>query len=165
MHREHDPEESSFEEVNDYVDRKSVDIDKQEKKWWIQTIKSHLKPFHTDPAKKRKFLQEKKIIEQKLIDMRNQVCLFVYMLNAFLITLIYSLTQVDVFTGSLSIFVNCRGNQVEIVPIAVLFIVVFGFLLLIQFICMIVDRFTTLVNIATRTPIFVNKVTPKTNDL
>lgn len=96
--------------------------------------------------------------------MRNQVCLFVYMLNAFLITLIYSLTQVDVFTGSLSIFVDCRGNQIEIVPIAVLFIVVFGFLLLIQFICMIVDRFNMLVNIAAKTPIFVNKVTPKTND-
>lgn len=92
--------------------------------------------------------------------MRNQVCLFVYMLNAFLITLIYSLTQVDVFTGSLSIFVDCRGNQIEIVPIAVLFIVVFGFLFLIQFICMIIDRFNTLVNIAARTPTFVNKVTP-----
>ncbi|CAC5365455.1 CHS1 [Mytilus coruscus] len=163
-HREQDPEESSYVEVNDYADRGSVQTDEQENKWWIQTIKSHLKPFHKDPAKKRKYLQEKKIIEKKLIDMRNQVCLFVYMLNAFLITLIYTLTQVDVFTGSLSIFVDCRGNQIEIVPIAVLFIVVFGFLLLIQFICMIVHRFTTLVNIAAKTQIFVNKVTPKTND-
>ncbi|CAG2231383.1 CHS1 [Mytilus edulis] len=79
-HREQDPEEISFVEVNGYADRESVEIDEQENKWWIQTIKSHLKPFHhvhRDPAKKRKFYKRKKLLNKKyLICAIKYACLF-----------------------------------------------------------------------------------------
>lgn len=140
------------------------DINEDEKMFWEETISEYLEPFHkdfkTDPDKQKKYLNGKKIIEQKLIELRNQVCLFVFILNAILVTLVFSFTQVDVFTATLTIYMNCSGNELAIVPIAGLFVLVFGFLLLVQFICMVVHRFTTIVQISADTIICNNVVKP-----
>lgn len=121
-------------------------IDSEEITFWKETIEKYLKPLKSNKTKDDNN-------KKKLIELRNKVCLAVYMLNAFLVTIMFSLTQVDSFTESLSIQFDCGGTRTPIVPIAFLFAVVFGFLLLIQFLCMLYHRFSTLVHIAATTNI------------
>ncbi|XP_076089130.1 uncharacterized protein LOC143059505 [Mytilus galloprovincialis] len=63
----------------------------------------------------------------------------------------FGLTQVNAFKSSLTAGFECGGENISIVPIAILFSAVFGFLLLIQFSCMLYHRFSTLVHITANT--------------
>jgi len=81
------------------------------------------------------------------------VCLFVFLLNAILVTIMFGLTQVNTFKDDLSIKFTCGGNDVSIVPISILFAAVFGLLLFIQFVCMLYHRMSTLIHITAETKI------------
>ncbi|XP_052079667.1 chitin synthase chs-2-like [Mytilus californianus] len=138
------------------LDEKYPEIEKKERKFWKRTIKQYLKPL-------KKNIQKEKAIEQELIELRNKVCLFVFLLNAILVTVMFGLTQVNTFKNSLTIYFPCDGRDATIVPIAVLFAVVFGLLLLLQFLCMLYHRFSTLVHIAASTDIKDNQKAKNTN--
>ncbi|XP_071150256.1 chitin synthase chs-2-like [Mytilus edulis] len=138
------------------LDKKYPVIEKKERKFWKKIIKQYLKPLEKNP-------QKEKAIEQDLIELRNKVCLFVFLLNAILVTVMFGLTQVNTFKNSLTIYFPCDGKSATIVPIAVLFAVVFGLLLLLQFLCMLYHRFSTLVHIAASTNIKDSQKTKNTN--
>lgn len=133
-------------ECHYYADNTVLKIDKKERKFWKSTIKRYLKPLET---KKEEVIK----VQEELIELRNKVSLFVYLLNAILVTVMFGLTQVNTFKDSLSISILCDNNPVSIVPIALLFAVVFGLLLLIQFLGMLYHRFSTLIHISASTDI------------
>ncbi|XP_063421976.1 chitin synthase chs-2-like [Mytilus trossulus] len=129
-----------------YADETYPMIGKKELKFWNSTIERYLMPLETKKEEEIK-------VQEELIELRNKVSLFVYLLNAILVTVMFGLTQVNTFKDSLSISILCDNNPVAIVPIALLFAVVFGLLLLIQFLGMLYHRFSTLIHIAASTDI------------
>lgn len=122
-------------------------IPSDEEKFWEKIIRIYLKPLKEDKT-------NESAIQTQLIDLRNRVCLFVFLLNALLVTIIYALTQASAFTNSLSIGISCKGTNVDVVPISIMFALVFGLLLLIQFLCMLYHRFSTLIHITAETDFF-----------
>lgn len=61
----------------------------------------------------------------------------------------FAITSVEAFQTSLVVNIECgnEGRKISIEPLSVLFTLMFGILLLIQFICMIYHRLSTLVHI------------------
>lgn len=142
------PKRDVYEEYHLYADKNLQSISDEETRFWKKLIRKYLKPLEKDP-------QKEKQIEEDLIDLRNRVSLFVYLLNAIVVTVMFGLTQVNAFSSTLSLQFECYGGRtVEIVPIAVLFSTVFGLLLLIQFIGMLYHRFSTLIHVSASTDIF-----------
>jgi chitin synthase len=133
-------------EFHVYCDKGGPKIDVQEKKFWKKKIKKYLKPLEQDKNKE-------KAATEALIELRNSVCLFVFLLNAILVTIMYSLTEINAFKDTLSVKFTCDGNDVRVVPIAIFFAAVFGLLLFIQFICMLYHRISTLIHITAETKI------------
>ncbi|XP_071149954.1 chitin synthase chs-2-like [Mytilus edulis] len=130
-----------------YADKTAELISKEERKFWKKYIKKYLAPLPKDTNKEKE-------VEEALIDLRNRACLFVYLLNAILVTVMFGLTQVNAFKDSLSVDFECSGGTIQLVPIAILFTAVFGLLLLLQFLCMLYHRFSTLVHICATTEIW-----------
>lgn len=130
------------------VDESVPNISKKETKFWEENIERYLKPH--DKMDRFTIAREKKL-KTELVELRNSVCLFVYLLNAILVTVMFGLTQVNAFKDSLTAGFDCGGENISIVPIAILFSAVFGILLLIQFLCMLYHRFSTLVHITANT--------------
>lgn len=95
----------------------------------------------------------------QLIKLRNRVCFFVYLLNAILVSVMFVLTQVSAFRDASSLEIDCSGGTIQLVPIAILFMAVFGTLLLLQFVCMLYHRLTTLVRICATTELWKSDVT------
>ena len=143
-------EERKKEEYQIYCNKDRLTIDDEERKFWKKKIKEYLKPLEQDKNKE-------KAATEALIELRNSVCLFVFLLNAILVTVIFSLTQINAFKDTLSVKFTCDGNDVNIVPISILFAAVFGLLLFIQFICMLYHRISTLIHITAETKIREDK--------
>ncbi|KAK3611783.1 hypothetical protein CHS0354_014135 [Potamilus streckersoni] len=136
------------------------ELDGDERKFWKYMIKKYLFPLvQTDEEKQR--------VEAELTALRNKVCLFFILANAMFICIIFTLQQVTMQTKSLSIPLPCvsRNGKVDYVePISLTFTFIFGILLLVQFVCMLLHRFGTLVHICARTEIFkFEKDDDKTN--
>lgn len=122
---------------------------KAETKFWESLIETYLKPSDTSA-------EHKQIIKKELTQLRNKVCLAFLLLNTLFITIVYTLTEVNKQEGgSLSIPLPCgvpttnnKGyGQGHIEPISFAFTAVFGIMLLIQFICMLFHRYSTLLHI------------------
>lgn len=104
-----------------------------------------------------------------LIELRNKVCLAFLLINALFVTIVYTLTEVNKSDGSLSIPLPCgtgndksdanTGNtgQGKIEPISFAFTGVFGLMLLIQFVCMLFHRYSTLLHIIASAEIKLKK--------
>lgn len=137
-------EDDDDDDYHIYFNETAGVISRNEKKFWNKILKKYLKPLEKDAKKEEE-------IEGDLVELRNKVCMFVYLLNAILITIMFGLTQVNNFKDSLTIKFPCGGKTATIVPIALLFTVVFGILLLVQFLCMLYHRFSTLVHITAST--------------
>jgi chitin synthase len=133
-----------------YCNNVRREIDDQETEFWEKKIKKYLKPLEQDKNKE-------KAATEALIELRNSVCIFVFLLNAMLVTVIFSLTQINAFKDTLSVKFTCGGNDVNIVPISIMFAAVFGLLLFIQFICMLYHRISTLIHITAETKIREDK--------
>lgn len=130
-----------------YYTKDIAGIPSDEEEFWKKIIKRYLKPLKEDKT-------NESAIQTQLIGLRNRVCLFVFLLNVLLVAVIYALTQINAFTNSLSIRINCSGTTIDVVPISILFVFVFGLLLLIQFLCMLYHRFSTLIHITAETDFF-----------
>ncbi|VDI43815.1 Hypothetical predicted protein [Mytilus galloprovincialis] len=122
-------------------------LDPKESKFWDGLIKKYLLP--KEPSRKQKLE-----LEKELLQLRNRVCIIIFMVNTFLVTLIYALSEADAFKSSLVLKIQCDPQDVTIDPISVLFTLTFGILLLVQFVCMIYHRFSTLIHITAESKYF-----------
>jgi len=128
-----------------------------EKQFWDDLIEKYLYPIDEDP-------KEKKVIVKKLKDLRDRVVFAFFMLNALFILVIFLLQlSRDVlhiqwpFGVKANITVTDEGEiyitkeYLQLEPIGVLFIVVFGVILITQFIAMLFHRFGTLSHMLAKT--------------
>ncbi|KAL4217427.1 Chitin synthase 2 [Mactra antiquata] len=138
------------------LEREEISTD--ESTFWWELIDEYLKPLDADSNKE-------KDIQEKLIELRNKVCLIFILINSLFVIVVFSLQKVVEDGGSLSFALPCadgeasedikKGQQIE--PISVAFTVVFGILLLVQFFCMLMHRMATLLHICAATEIFKTK--------
>ena len=87
------------------------------------------------------------------------MCLFFLLINALFVTIVFTLQQVSATSSTMSIDLPCaNGNYGEAIePISIAFTLVFGILLLIQFICMIFHRMATFLHILALTEVKIRK--------
>ena len=149
------------EDIKTFKNNKPLDDD--EITFWKQLIDTYLKPLEGN-AEKQKQTQE------ALIELRNKVCLIFILINSLFIIIVFTLQQVTMESGSMTIHLPCaetrksvNGTDIPdlhpqaIEPISVAFTLVFGILLLVQFLCMLAHRFATLLHILASTTIFKGK--------
>lgn len=130
------------------VDFQSADaLPQKEELFWQTLIEKYLKPLDKDKAKEKR-------IQDDLVALRNKCCLFFFLLNTFLVTLVYALTQASAYAGSLTISVGCSRSSFAIEPISITFTVVFGILLVVQFLGLIWHRISTLIHVAASTSFY-----------
>ena len=135
--------------------KEDVPLEKDEITFWEELIETYLKPLEGDE-------QKQKEIQDDLIELRNKVCLIFILINSLFIIIVFTLQRVTAGGGELSIKLPCAdkktnnsGQSVE--PISVAFTLVFGILLLVQFLCMLTHRFATLLHICASTTVFRGK--------
>lgn len=137
--------------LNRYDLKFKTPIDEEEKHFWEGLIDKFLFPPEDNEKKK-------KALKDELLQLRNTVCIFVFMINAIVVTLIYAMTAAEAFSESLVLTLSCSENRVmSIEPLSLLFTFTFGFVLLIQFVCMLYHRFSTLIYITSQTEGLVSK--------
>ncbi|ESO97575.1 hypothetical protein LOTGIDRAFT_77996, partial [Lottia gigantea] len=123
-------------------------LDKEELNFWVEFIQKYMTP-------EIKTVEEEAQVAKDLGTLRNKVCLFFFLLNALFITIIFILESVSRYSPGLSIRLPCdtggAGQKIE--PISIAFTLIFGILLLLQFICMLFHRVSTLIHIASTTNI------------
>ncbi|KAL5005923.1 hypothetical protein ScPMuIL_017081 [Solemya velum] len=131
-------------------------LNQKEKEFWEEFIPKYLEPFEKDKEKQAE-------MEKSLLQLRNRVCLFFLLINAIFVILISTLQFVTGSVDSLTFPLPCAdeepraGQSVE--PISVAFTVMFGVLLIIQFVCMLFHRLGTFLHILASTTIFKFKST------
>lgn len=135
-------------------------LEEDEVTFWRELIDTYLKPLEGDS-------QKQKVTQDELIELRNKVCLIFILINSLFIIIVFTLQQVTADGGSLTVHLPCADkgkngtgadtNPQAIEPISVAFTLVFGILLLVQFLCMLVHRFATLLHICASTTIFKGK--------
>ncbi|XP_045178584.2 chitin synthase chs-2-like isoform X3 [Mercenaria mercenaria] len=128
----------------------------EEELFWKWLIKTYLSPGgksgdgrQTEEEKMKEKLKEENMIKQELKELRNKASVAYLLINALFITIIFFLQQSNLDTnGDLSVKIECGGGDfLEVEPISMAFTVVFGLLLVIQFLCMIVHRLKTFLQI------------------
>ncbi|XP_061177707.1 chitin synthase chs-2-like [Saccostrea echinata] len=131
--------------------KKCKPITPKEEKFWTDIIKKYLKPLKANKDKKK--------VQADLKDLRNKVFFFYFVINTAFVTLIFALTQINAYQGTLLIPLPCDtgDNQSTIEPISIACIVVFGILLTIQFFGMIYHRISTVTQIIATTTISEEK--------
>ena len=146
------------EDIKKYKPDKPLEDD--EITFWKELIDAYLKPLEEDAEKQKQ-------TQQELIELRNKVCLIFILINSLFIIIVFTLQQVTADGGSLTVQLPCadttnNGTKHDlhpqaIEPISVAFTLVFGILLLVQFLCMLTHRFATLLHICASTTIFKGK--------
>ncbi|KAL8601460.1 hypothetical protein ACOMHN_000402 [Nucella lapillus] len=124
-------------------------LDATETGFWRELIDKYLLPLEKDPEHEKK-------IQDDLIELRNTVCLFFFLINGLFVVLVFTLQYVSQDTDNLSIKIPCdsstfRGEDIQ--PISIAFTLVFGLLLLLQFMAMLCHRLATFLHIAASTDV------------
>lgn len=136
-------------------------IGKEEKTFWKDIIEKYLKPLENNEAQQKK-------TQENLIELRNKMSLMFFMLNALFIVIIFTLQYTNAVKEGhgLSIPLPCyaeNGRQLTLEPISLLFMVVYGLALVIQFISMFFHRMGTFLHIIASTD--VNCMKPNQNEI
>jgi len=125
--------------------------------FWQEFIAKYLKPLVKDKVKEKE-------MEKELLQLRNRVCLFFLLINSIFVILIFTLQSVTRRVHSMTYLLPCadedgldKGQAIE--PISVAFTIIFGVLLVTQFICMLFHRLGTLLHILSSTQLFRIKST------
>lgn len=129
-------------------------ITDNEHEFWTWFIKKYLIP------EKQMIENQQVAMKSKLIDLRNKVFFFFFIINAIFVTVVYVLTQVQAISIPLSCNVGDKQGAIE--PISIAFTLVFGILLFVQFIGMLLHRISTISHIIATTKICGNKLDTKT---
>lgn len=122
-------------------------LDGTETHFWRELIEMYLLPLEKDAKKEKK-------IQGELIELRNTSCLFFFIINGLFVVLIFTLAYVAENSNNLTIKIPCdsetfRGEDIE--PISMAFMLVFGILLVLQFLGMLCHRLNTFLHIAAAT--------------
>lgn len=120
-----------------------------------------MKPLENNEAQQKK-------TQEDLIELRNKMSLMFFMLNALFIVIIFTLQLTNAVKDGhgLSIPLPCNaenGTQLTLEPISLLFMVVYGIALVIQFISMFFHRMGTFLHIIASTE--VNCMKPNQNEI
>ncbi|CAI5691688.1 unnamed protein product [Oreochromis niloticus] len=118
-------------------------LDQEEKKFWEELQKKYLEPLPDDKEKQKKMANE-------LRELRNKVNFVFFMLNAFWLVATFIL---QFFSDTLSIKIpklniqfQKTGDDIQIDPIAFMFILGFAVSVVIQFLAMLYHRIHTLIH-------------------
>ncbi|XP_019206587.1 chitin synthase chs-1 isoform X1 [Oreochromis niloticus] len=118
-------------------------LDQEEKKFWEELQKKYLEPLPDDKEKQKKMANE-------LRELRNKVNFVFFMLNAFWLVATFIL---QLFSDTLSIKIpklniqfQKTGDDIQIDPIAFMFILGFAVSVVIQFLAMLYHRIHTLIH-------------------
>lgn len=135
-------------------------LNSDENEFWKGLIDTYIKPLRDNPEQREK-------IERDLINLRNKVSLFFFLSNALLIVVIFTLQYINSENEGygLAIPIPCEtiyGRLLTIEPISLVFMVVFGIALGIQFIAMFFHRMATFWHIMATTDASFSKA-PKLN--
>ncbi|XP_067686998.1 chitin synthase chs-2-like [Haliotis asinina] len=118
----------------------SENLSDEEKTFWSNLISEYLKPIdEKDPT-----------LAKNLTSLRNTACLGFILINAVFIILLFALESIAQYTPNLAFELPCPDPSFKpekVQPLSIAFIVVFGLLLLVQFIAMLFHRFSTLLQI------------------
>ncbi|XP_060607660.1 chitin synthase chs-2-like [Ruditapes philippinarum] len=130
----------------------------REEKFWKWLIEKYLYPgekANGNAEEEEKRLKEQEKVKEELKELRNKASLAYLLINALFITVIYFLQQSNVDTGGgLSVHIECgSGNGLVLEPISLAFTAVAGILLAIQFLCMLIHRSKTFLQINSITEI------------
>ena len=136
-------------------------IGREEKTFWKDLIEKYLKPLENNEAQQKK-------TQENLIELRNKMSLMFFMLNALFIVIIFTLQYTNAVKEGrgLSIPLPCyaeNGRRLTLEPISLLFMVVYGLALVIQFISMFFHRMGTFLHIISSTE--VNCMKPNQNEI
>ncbi|KAK7493296.1 hypothetical protein BaRGS_00015422 [Batillaria attramentaria] len=143
-------QERSYDSLNQVTRTEEAietDLNEHETKFWCELIDKYLQPLENDP-------EEKKRVEAELVALRNKCCVFFFLINGLFVVLIFTLAYVAMEEDSLTIKMPCNSDSFraeDIQPISMSVMVVFGILLLLQFICMLFHRLSTLLHITADT--------------
>ena len=128
----------------------SEQLTERETAFWKDLIKENLKPLDIDD-------NEKERTKQELLELRNSLFAGLLVINAIFITIVFVLTQINTYKNIMSIEINCpvidtsRADTLLIEPIPIAFTLVFGIILLVQFVGMLYHRFSTFSHIMATT--------------
>ncbi|KAK6165558.1 hypothetical protein SNE40_022465 [Patella caerulea] len=132
----------------------------EETQFWKGLIATYLTPIElTD--------KQAKDAAVEMTGLRDKVCLFFYLSNALFVTIIYILESVSRDSPGLTIQLPCDKGRIgqKIEPISIAFTLIFGILLVTQFIAMMFHRFSTLLHIAATTEIRFSKTEEEVESL
>ncbi|XP_041347263.1 chitin synthase chs-1-like [Gigantopelta aegis] len=120
------------------------ELPEHEVKFWSEIIEKYLNPIAKDA-------EEAKKMADKLLQLRNSACLFFFIINSLFVILISTLQIASKSSNNLSFSLPCvsgRAHSQKFDLIAVVFMLVVGVLLVIQFLGMFYHRLSTFLHIA-----------------
>ncbi|XP_053385980.1 chitin synthase chs-2-like isoform X2 [Mercenaria mercenaria] len=129
---------------------------REEDEFWKWLINTYLHPSGSSPNTDIDEEEESRCIEEnlkkkelELKHLRNKASLAFLLINGIFTTTLFFLQKINADNkGDLSIQLTCLdGRSLHLEPISMTFTLVFGILLTVQFVCMIVHRFKTFLQI------------------
>ncbi|XP_036368106.1 chitin synthase chs-2-like [Octopus sinensis] len=129
-------------------------LSENEREFWDELIKKYLEPINVS--------EETQMRDEKNLDaLRNKVCLFFFLCNGLFTIIIFTLQFINnrsTNTDSAGLYISlpCYSNtgyELKVEPLSMLFMVMFGVILLIQFSAMVYHRLSTLLHILASTHI------------
>nr|XP_034320179.1 uncharacterized protein LOC105341274 isoform X1 [Crassostrea gigas]XP_034320180.1 uncharacterized protein LOC105341274 isoform X1 [Crassostrea gigas] len=121
------------EQIRKACDHKLENVNKEEYKFWRDLIQACLQPGSGA-------FSLETILKGKLQNLRNECLMISGIVNCLWIVIVMTLSR--------SIDLRIAGTD----PLSLIFLVVFGFILVLQFVCMLIHRFTTLCHFIARAP-------------
>ncbi|CAH1795045.1 unnamed protein product [Owenia fusiformis] len=133
-------------EDQDLGDGMIIELNAQDKVFWEEMIEAYLKPIDIKP-------EDKERIELQLKELRNKVVFAFCMINILYITVVYVMQIQRISFKIPCVLPSTGASVIEIQPIGTVFVIFFGFILLLQFVGMIFHRYETFMHIVSTTPI------------
>ncbi|XP_067943590.1 chitin synthase chs-2-like [Watersipora subatra] len=119
-------------------------LDQEEVTFWRKFIKKYLQPIDKDVEKEKK-------IADDLKGMRNNVCLGFFILNALWIAIMFRIALAEDDLKPIYFKYSVNGNELEVEPLGLIFLSIFGVTLILQFFGMLWHRWGTLRHIMATT--------------
>lgn len=122
----------------------TADIDSDETIFWKNLITQYLFPLKTGEQREIK-------MKEKLVELRNSVCLFFSLLNALFVMVVFTIEFSLSNSSSTSFSLMCEKsddvNTKDTNAITIVFLLVFGITLLVQLMAMLFHRYETFLHI------------------